>query len=288
MTNNSEEKNETRFTSSIGKPNSKFKKPVNLFIFRAKPKPAGIFRKSRPVFRQVSPYYKIGAVIFFISVLAGFFGYFVFFSDYFKIKNIEVRGAQKFVNSKDLTEIAGQNLVGKNILFADYSNLHKNVLSIFHGAKNIEFAKRFPDTVEVTVTERQPIALVHNSNSDEFFLIDTDGYILGQVADTNTSLPKVVYEGMLKIGLAINKQMIPEYLEIFDALNAKNLKSSSMSFYPRYVQIYLDDGLQIFIGEDKKKRESVEVISDLIKQLRLEGRNVAKIDLRYDKVIVEY
>ncbi|KKS19373.1 MAG: hypothetical protein UU77_C0051G0005, partial [candidate division WWE3 bacterium GW2011_GWC1_41_7] len=76
--------------------------------------------------------------------------------------------------------------------------------------------------------------------------------------------------------------------ELVDSISEHNLKVSSMSFYPNYAQLYTEGGIEVYIGNDKSKSESVTIIADLVKQLGLEDRKVKKIDLRYDKVIVSY
>jgi cell division septal protein FtsQ len=204
------------------------------------------------------------------------------------VSRINVTGPKNYVSLVDITEVAKENANGISIFSVNSSETQKKLLEAFQGAKEIRVSKRYPATINVKVIERTPVALVHNSNSEEFFLVDEEGYILGLIDRNITNLPEIAYEGDIKVGTFVDKRMVPLYMELVNALNEEKLNVSSMSFYPKYALVYINDGIQTFISNDRDKLESVRTISALIKQLMLEGKKIKKIDLRYDKVIVSY
>ena len=204
----------------------------------------------------------------------------------FAITDISIQGAQTYVNSHDLEALVQNKAYGTNILLLDTSKLSKNLAQTFLGAKKIQIKRALPNKLAVVVTERAPMAVIYNDN--DYYIIDDEGYVLG-VSDKNAlALPKIRFEGDVKVGYFINSNLVPVYLELMSALSDQNVKASSVSFYPNYVQLYLDTSTQVLLSGTKNVEESVGTFADLYKQLGLEGKTVKKIDLRYDKVIVSY
>jgi cell division septal protein FtsQ len=201
---------------------------------------------------------------------------------------IKVTGVRSFVNITDITEVAKENVIGSSIFTVNSVKTQNKLMETFQGAEEIKVIKKYPSTINVKVRERSPVALVHHTNSDDYFLVDGEGYILGIIDRERTNLPEITYEGEIKVGTFVDKRMVPLYMELVNSLNEEKLKVSSMSFYPKYALVYINDGIETFISNDRDKSESVRTASALIKQLVLEGKKIKKIDLRYDKVIVSY
>ena len=244
-------------------------------------RPSFFLRRALPAIR---------VIIITISVVLLLSGLYVlvFKSGSFRVSRVNVFGTQSFVNGVDLTEVVRGKVYGNSIFKVNTPELEYNLLQNFQGAKSISVYKVYPTSINVDVKERTPLALVYNDGQPDFYMVDEDGYVLGLVESDKTNLPKIKYEGDIKVGLFVASEMIPVYMELVDSISEHNLKVSSMSFYPNYAQLYTEGGIEVYIGNDKSKSESVTIIADLVKQLGLEDRKVKKIDLRYDKVIVSY
>jgi cell division septal protein FtsQ len=229
----------------------------------------------------------IAMVIFSVGVLSGI--YWVFFaSGKFNINSINISGTGSYVNNQDLKTVLESKLLGSNILKLNTTMTETVLKDTFRGAKTIKLEKIYPDKINVLVTERQPLAIIYKDDSLGYFLIDDEGYILGSVDSDKTNLPKVKYEGDIKINEFIDRNIVPNYLELMSLLDSEKLSASSVSFFPKYSKIYLTNNSEIYLGNDKNKLESFKVISALLKQNMLEDKKILKIDLRYDKVIVSY
>jgi len=225
----------------------------------------------------------------FAIIFSMWFVYFVFIeSNTFKVSTIKVYGAQKYVNEKDLYEVVKANALTKNILFLNTAKLEKLVKQNFEGAKNFVITKKLPLALEVAVTERVPLGLIYKPDTNEYYMIDEDGYILGLINEKDSSLPKITYNGDIKIGTYLDSSLVPNYILLMKALDDSNLKISSLSFYPKYSEFLLNSGVQVLLSHDKNKEDSVKLIKALITQLAEEKQNATKIDLRYEKVIVSY
>ena len=234
---------------------------------------------------------KFANLLIFIAITLGLMGglYYIFgISDFFKISNIEIIGAKSFVNHRDIKEVLQTKLYGKNILTIDVNASEKALSNTFLGAKNITLERKFPNRIDIIVNERVPLALIYNSNSPNVFMIDEDGYALGIVDENTTNLAKIRYEGDIKVGMFINKTLIPVYLELTKVLSKEEIKATSMSFYPRHVELFLNTGVKALLSSEKSITNSIGVLVSMLRQISLEGRQPRNIDLRYDKVIVSY
>ncbi len=211
--------------------------------------------------------------------------YLILFSSLFRIENIVINGTQEYVNSHDVYLLAENNTKGENIFKFQTEALAKKLETNLLGAKSYDIQKDYPNTIIITVVERVPIAMIFG-DGDDYYLIDDDGYVLGYADPQKEDLPKIHYEKDIKIGLFIDKNLVPLYLELTELFQKEDVKVSSMSFSPKYVNLYLENGATALIGNDKNKAEALSAISSLIKDSELEGRQIRRIDFRYDKVIV--
>ncbi len=253
----------------IGQKVTRRKEPFNLKVF---------LRKFIKYFLKVV---KITAAL---AILVGL-AYLFIYSGFFNVKNINIVGADKFVSSLDLREVASANIMDKNIFTLKKFELEKKLKDNFLGADAIELEKKIPRTIKVIVKERVPIAIVYK-NEENQFLVDKEGYVLGYVSAENNELPRINYQKEISVGLFIDKNIVPVYQELTELLSAEDIKVSSVSFQPDYVSFYLDRGENVLIGLMKNKLEAVKALSALMKQAKVENKDIQKIDLRYDKVIV--
>jgi cell division septal protein FtsQ len=251
----------------------------------------GINTKKRGIKKAqyVSRKYKLAFNIFVIFVvIAGlcFFAYRgLFKSGKFNIVNVEITGAQKFVSFNDIKTLVDARVLNKNYFTINADDLEKTISANFLGAKTIKVERKFPDTVKVFVEERIPLAVVYTDTDS--YLIDGSGFVLGAVQNDVLDLPKIKYEDAIKIGTFLEKDIVPISIEILKESEKEGLKISSMSFTPRYMELYTNN-VKVYIGNEKNKKDAIQTLNALIKKISADGKILKKVDLRYDKVIVLY
>lgn len=237
---------------------------------------------------------KFGKLVKNILIVLAIFGFILAFykvflnSGFFKISNIQIFGTHTFVNKEDITSLVSQKVNGENIFSFDKNSLENALKDTFLGAKNITVKKKLPNKIIVSVSERVPLAIITNESNKVYFMVDDEGYVLGIVDVSTTNLPQITYYGDLNVGKFIDPLLIPLYLDLLHSLDTEQLKVSTISVNDNSIDFFLKDNIFVLIGKNKNMHKSVKIISELLKQLKLEGKNVTKIDLRYDKVIVEY
>jgi len=238
-------------------------------------------RKSKLFLNLFAKFLIIVSAVFFIHT-------FIQKSNFFKVKEVGVLGTGSFVSKKDLENMMNSSVVKKNILNVDTDELKTSILTNFQGAKNVDIKKIFPDKIVVRVYERTPIALLQNNKADEIYIVDEDGYVLGTVANSTGNLPKIFYEGDIKIGYFVDKKFAPVYFELISSIDSEKLQVSSISMDEKNITLYTNDSVEVVLEKAKNIRSNINILSSLLRQLKTEGKNAKKIDLRYDKVIVSY
>lgn len=243
--------------------------------------------KRKVFLRKHAPILRFALVLMLFTILALIL-YRMTDKEYFNVKKVIVSGTHNFVNASDLATMAEQQLMGRHILKVEPERTEEILENSFQGAKEIKVYKDWPDEVQVVVSERIPLALIKSKTDEESYLVDDEGYVLGIVDESKTNLPRINYEGKAHVGQFLDKDLVPLYLDLLSTIDEQKLKASSVSVNDEYVNFYLDNKINVLIGKSKDIRRSVLIVSELLNQLKYEGKDVRKIDLRYDKVVVEY
>lgn len=244
-------------------------------------------KTTKVVLRQHRGIYKKLSILLVILSILGYAAYKFNIISYFKITEVLISGTVRFVNEKDLRTLAEKNTLGQSIFVVREKKLAEVLRRNFLGAKLIEVEKKYPDKIRVIVEERVPLAVIYDEK-EEYFLIDSQGYVLGVVDKNYSGLPRIKYEGEIEVGGFLDKDLIPISVDIIKFAEKDEVKVTSMSFYPKYSKIYVGDGIEVYLGYDKNTEQSLKTVGALIKKTIAEKKTIRRIDLRYDKVIVLY
>lgn len=103
-----------------------------------------------------------------LLIVVGAIVWFLFYSDYFKIKNIEINGS---LNPAVKTEI--ESLKGQNIILLSLSNQEEKLANKQTSIKSIDIDRGIPDILRVKVEVRQP--KINWKTGDKNYYIDLEG-----------------------------------------------------------------------------------------------------------------
>ena len=206
----------------------------------------------------------------------------------FNVSNISVTGTKTFVNETDVREIVRARTYGQNILGLDVQDLERTISSSFQGAKSITVRRKLPNTLQVEVLERIPIAIVSNPDENDEFLVDEDGYVLGYIAPETSNFPRILYDGEIEVGYFLNARALSVYFELLKALDSEGVAVSSASAGSNHLSVWLRSSVEVLIGLKEDTTYTAKVLAQLLKQLTTEGKKATRVDLRYDKVVVSY
>ena len=242
-------------------------------------------RKLKTFFRTNTSYL-LGIIVVALFLVAVYIVYrFFFLTDRYRINDIQILGAENFSNPQDLHKLTSEQVSGENLILFDPERLMPTILNNYQSIKSVTFSKDYPSTLNITVQERDPIAIL--KTNDGSYLVDREGYILGYVSGDFHDLPEILFASELHVGQTIRASLVPLYVSLLSELDKKEYDASSISVDIRGVSFYLED-VFITLGSDKRIGSSIALLDDLLLQFSLEGKSAKKIDLRYDKVIVEF
>ena len=143
--------------------------------------------KTKVFWRKMVAVVKPFAVVVCVAAI-GVAGYFVLFKSSFIVDAINITGTKNFVSLSDITEVTKNRVFGKSIFDFKEQELESVLASSFKGAKEIEVTKKLPSTVDIVVMERTPLALIFNTDPENPYMVDEDGYVLGLVEKDKTNL----------------------------------------------------------------------------------------------------
>lgn len=238
-----------------------------------------VLRKSGKNIRTVSIFLLIGILV--VSIY-----YIIKDKSLFVVQNVSVQGINTFVNNDDVENISKNILLGKNVLTLNNKDVEDSLKNNFLGAENFKVTNDLYGNVSVEIIERSPVAILKNENSDKY-LVDKEGYVMGYLSIATDSFPQIMYKEKISVGEFINPKIIPISSWIIDEAKTYGLFVSTIEFDDRDIYLRIND-IDVMLSLDKDNDKSIQSISAIIKKSPPEGKNLRKVDLRFDKVIVLY
>lgn len=130
-------------------------------------------------------------ILFFLIILLGAVIYFIFYSPYFEIKEVNVSGLER-INYDEMRGVIENQMSGWRLLFFKQNNIFifdekaaENVLSDKYILKLCNIDKRLPGTMIVSVEERNP-ALFWKTG-ERYYVVDWDGTIIREISSEEIS-----------------------------------------------------------------------------------------------------
>ncbi len=169
----------------------------------------------------------IKLIILLVSIIL-FFSLFVFLltRDWISIKEIKINGNET-VSSKSIESVAfnrmsrlrAYTLYAGTILTYDKSDIIESLKYEYPQLKYININSRDIKTLNITVKEREPIALWCINQEIECYLMDDTGYIYDEVMDLKSYSNLVIYKSET-LNLTLRNTLLPSaFLQINDFLN---------------------------------------------------------------------
>ena len=128
-----------------------------------------------------------------IILLLGTGSYFILFFPKFQVSNIKIAGYQK-VSNQDIEDLVldnvkkkfiGNDFIGissKSIFIASTAKIENSVYKSFPAIEEVAVQKELPNTLRLTIKERQPVA-IFCQDDDHCFFIDKNGVIFERIQD---------------------------------------------------------------------------------------------------------
>jgi cell division protein FtsQ len=225
----------------------------------------------------------IFVIILFSAIIWGL-NYF-YNSNYFKIKNIEIKGAN-FYKPEEIKEII-RDLNGANIFEVDKKKYEDIIINNFTRIKKAELQKIFPDKLTINLIERLPFLVIFYKKS--YFLIDDEGVVIEKITENkekykNLLIVKDAANYMPVLGEKIAKKNVISSAIIYNAFNEEikgKIKSAGISNnFSGDIIFETIDGKIIIYGNSNEITKKNTVLEQILKDLKNENIYYSIIDLR--------
>ncbi|STZ76891.1 cell division protein FtsQ/DivIB [Bergeriella denitrificans] len=188
-------------------------------------------------------------------------------SSRFPVKQVEIQGKLHYTDAKELQEIAKQYMRG-NIFRADVNGAGKAFQQL-PWIDSVLVRRRLPDTVEIILEERVPLARWQAGG-----LVDSKGNVFD--ADIEEKLP--LFEGQPNTG----RDMAKHYRDFIDILQPSGLKIEKLIYTPRSAwQVILDNGITVRLGRENEIKRLQHFAGAWPGLLAQHGSRLAYVDMRY-------
>ncbi|MBI4039549.1 FtsQ-type POTRA domain-containing protein [Candidatus Daviesbacteria bacterium] len=240
-----------------------------------------------------------------VVVLLAAVVYLFFRSDLFLIHQIKVQSSSQCVSEDQIKDAAGA--WGKSFFTIDTSDLSQKILNKFIVIKSVEIKKDWPDQLILTVECRKPLLqvikanlpglnikeasssadIVIPGNPGAVLLADVQGVIFKTQPNLDLSLPVFLIEEELSIGSKLDSIAQKAAIDAIETSQQEGFFSQSVVFLDDLIQVNFSNGMIVKMN----KAPLPNKLSDLdliLKKIKLDGKQVRLIDLRFDKPIIVY
>ncbi len=212
-------------------------------------------------------------------ILLSLFFYLGFNSNLFKIK---ILGLPDKISCAEAEEIKKESQIqGKHFFLLQQNLIKQNLKKRFICIKSIDFSYKFPNKLDLKISERKPAAIVNES-----FITDEDGFVFAQKEIIN--VPKLQILGFnIKIGAMFPDDIIKKSLLVFNDLAKAGLTVNEARISPeRDLLVY--SNMKIVLNLDDDLSSKLASLQLILNQAKIESKVIKNIDLRFDKPVISY
>lgn len=214
-----------------------------------------------------------------------FAGAFLFLrSSYFSIKDFQVEGNVR-VSREEIVARSGQTT--PNIFAFDVDKACRLIESS-PWIESASVKRRLPSTIEISVTERTPVAFT--PAGDSMWLVDASGRVLGKDDGSWQGLAGVTGpSALLTPGVFLERESYGWGLRVLSTLGPLSRKKlTEVSVQDSEAALILDDGCRVLMGKERNDPENLSsLLESILEELAKGGRIAERIDLRYEKPAVK-
>lgn len=217
---------------------------------------------------------------------------FLYRSDYFRLKDVEIR--DNFLDRRGADALRGKilNMCGGTSIFKIDPGRLTSVVSVdYPDAKNISVSRSLPDKIVVSMKFRRPVAVVRGARS---YFIDGDGFVLTGVRESISKYLPAIVGVKISFDEKNNAQRASANLKVALAL-LRELKTSGFSkdHVIKVIDVsdlhntsfYLKNDIEIKIGNEKFE-ERIDLLKKTLGDPRLAPERIKYIDVRFNDVVI--
>lgn len=230
---------------------------------------------------------KIFLILFFFILI---FSLFLFLkSDFWAVKKVDCRQNDNFCSADLWTELISLTL-GKNIIFLKTKPLVSRILSQDPTIKEVKVKKKLPSEVVFELKKREAVAAIVEEAT--FFIVDKEGVIISKTANPQPeNLPLIFVNEPINLreGEKFNTEEIVGLINLLNELRLYLFQPRSARLLSsQNGQVNLKNGEEVLFSLKKELKIQLDSLQLIFSRSKIEGRNIKRVDLRFDKPVVTY
>lgn len=210
--------------------------------------------------------------------------YFMFFSGFFDIRNIEVEGYSYPETIKEETEIYINGGVTRRNIFIFRSRKLKEAFYGDGSIKTIEVKKVYPSKLKIKIEEFRPSIIWVSAG--EKYLINEGGEVIDFASDQK--LTEVTDASNIKVerGERIASPTFVKFINIIgaDFETSAGTKIIKITIYDILTDVHIltADGWTVYLDASKDPDAQLKNLARVLEEVRKSGKKIQYIDLRLD------
>jgi cell division septal protein FtsQ len=208
----------------------------------------------------------------------------IFLSPIFKVKNI-LCTADKFACDAAITGSLSRDL-NQNLLFLNTSSNKQEILYSYPQIAEVVIRRQLPDTLNVSLTLRQPVAVIEDKLQRRF-LVDKNQMIYAE--GNQEGLPVIKTQEAVVLGEIAVSQEMGAVLRLVQILQESSLTVKSITIISQeYLELALESGDTVYFNAQKDIAKEVDTLNYIFQHNTPNGgKKTQIIDLRFDDPIVK-
>lgn len=239
-------------------------------------------QEKRRVFSKQAAAMLIGMVVLVVFAVA------IVYSPFFIVKSVIIKGNQ-YVSEQEIRQVAG--IKGQENMFLLTTSLMQQRLNKDLRIEQATVRRSFPSTLEVTVTERVPVATIACNYG--FLDLGQTGVVLNAYRKFKTmQVPAItgvtlddLYIGDQVENITVQKAL--EFLSYLDEESRRQLSEVNVA-EPEHITAYTTGGVQIRLGTTERMAEKAKNTQNFLADLKSMKYPIEYIDFNYSAPFVKF
>lgn len=216
-------------------------------------------------------------------------GYFAFFSSYFNIEIVELKGVYS-LEPAQVEKVANMTF-GTNIFLQNLLSKERAIKEQFSIIDKVKIKQELPNKIIIEVTEKKPKLVLLNKK--EYLFIDANGEIINKSNKLNQISAPILtgtyLQNETKVGQVVVQKNIRLALDFINEVpEDKQYLLNEITVDDYGVSIYPTGSYKVIIGENINVLKKLKTIETLLRDSELLGNTIDYIDVSNpDKIILK-
>lgn len=208
-------------------------------------------------------------------------------SDFWQIKKISCQVNGDPCSADLWAELMNETL-GRNIFFLSSGKLSEKIKKNHPEFFQVKISKQFPQNLLFEIKVRKAVVAIGKEGGD-FYLADKEGVLLEKINQPANWPLVLLGEAMSqKVGEKIQDEMILKEIKILNESKLRLLEpKSAQATSEKTIEVWFKDDLQVLFSGQKEIGEQLDSLQFIYERTKIEGEKPSKIDLRFDKPVIQ-